>query len=294
VRAEKFQKTGGSRQESASTNIEVLPHIAVLCGSQFRSYSSYDVFLMAYNMKIPNWLKIVWWALLTIILSLLLYYRRGAILSGTATPFDIFAFVIWAALLLVPLFQEVSFFGVTLKQEIDELKAHVKAEITGLKSEIQNTIDLRTNINPQFFLQPPTDAQLPKLEEQVKNILSENLQRYGIKEPVEEPKQIKAAPDNVEYIFKVRYNIETELNRIYREATGKERPRLPTIRVLNELEAVGAIAPELGFAVKNVYAACSPAIHGEPTSEAQMRFIEETAPEVITTLKAIGAPEGDI
>jgi hypothetical protein len=58
-----------------------------------------------------------------------------AIISGMATPFDIFVFLILVALLLVPLFQEVSFFGISLKQELDELKAHVSSEITGLESD---------------------------------------------------------------------------------------------------------------------------------------------------------------
>jgi uncharacterized FlaG/YvyC family protein len=241
-------------------------------------------------MKLPNWLKILWWVLLTVILSILLYKRYEAILTGAATPFDIFAFVIWAALLLVPLFQEVSFFGVTLKQEIEELKAHVKAEITGLKSEIQNSIDMRTNISPQFFLQPPNDAQIAQLEDQVQSILKENLNKHGLKEPVKEAKQI-TVPESADYLFKVRYNIETELARIYEDSTGKERRPIPVHRLLEELVSLDVMPSEIAFVVRKVYSTCTPAIHGEAITEAQLHFVEETAPEVITSLKAIASPK---
>ena len=136
------------------------------------------------KMKLPNWLKIVWWVILIVGIAMLLYPRRDAIATGTATAFDIFTFIIGVALLLVPLFQEVSFFGITLKQETEDLKAKISAEITGLKSEIRNSIDLRTNVSPQFFLSPygppPTDAQLPQLEEQVPAILSLEIESISV------------------------------------------------------------------------------------------------------------------
>ncbi len=43
----------------------------------------------------------------------------------------------------------------------------------------------------------------------------------------------------------------------------------------------------IAHAIREVYAICSPAIHGEPVSDAQVAFAEDVGPELVAALKAI-------
>ena len=78
-------------------------------------------------MKLPNWFTISWWLLLVGLLSAFLGHRYTDLAAGRAVPADIVVFVIWVALLLAPLFNEVSLLGITLKQQIDELRGYISS-----------------------------------------------------------------------------------------------------------------------------------------------------------------------
>ena len=117
-------------------------------------------------MVLPNWFKVTWWAFLLIGVGSVLYLRLPAITSGTAAPIDVVVFLLWVALFLAPVFKEVNFFGLKLKQQVNELKN----EMAGLRNDIRNSIDVRTQISPVFHAPaPPPDSQL-QAEGQVLNL----------------------------------------------------------------------------------------------------------------------------
>ncbi|HTD17273.1 MAG TPA: hypothetical protein VK673_18960 [Chthoniobacterales bacterium] len=87
-------------------------------------------------MRLPNWFKIVWWALLIALLTFFLLQRYPDLVEGRATPSDVFVFSVWAALVLVPLFQELNLFGIEVKQEVRELRSELKSELVNLRSQI--------------------------------------------------------------------------------------------------------------------------------------------------------------
>jgi hypothetical protein len=64
-------------------------------------------------MKLPNWFRILWWFLLTAGLTWVLYRRYPDLVAGHAAAVDVFVFAVWVALILVLLFHEVSFSGVS-------------------------------------------------------------------------------------------------------------------------------------------------------------------------------------
>ena len=92
-------------------------------------------------MKLPNWFKILWWIILLVIVTFFLYNRFPDLTKGNATTADIFIFLIWAALCLLPLFEELSFFGITFKKEVEKLKSDITTQIDTLKADIKNTIN---------------------------------------------------------------------------------------------------------------------------------------------------------
>ena len=77
-------------------------------------------------MKLSTRLRVIWWFFLVGVLTYLVLQRFNSFVSGSASPMDILVFLIWISLLLVPLFQEVSLFGVNLTKEIDSLKSDLK------------------------------------------------------------------------------------------------------------------------------------------------------------------------
>src|SRR6266446_2760204 len=106
-------------------------------------------------MQLPNWFKVVWWLLLTGLLTAFLYHRYPDLVTGRAAAADIVVFVIWVALLLAPLFNEVSLLGITLKREIEDLKGFVSAQVVDIRSEVRNAVDVRTTFSPQFNIPAP-------------------------------------------------------------------------------------------------------------------------------------------
>jgi hypothetical protein len=190
--------------------------------------------------------------------------------------------------MLVPIFQEINFFGVKLKQEIKSLKEEVKQQIGYLQNEIRTNI--HTEISPQIILpSPPPDSQLPKLEERIRSVLQDVIQEQGVQlmpQPLKEPD----VSEDVHYMFAVRYSIEKELRRIYLSRVGHElKPSHLFINPLvHDIMKAQHITPELAEAIRKVYSVCSPAIHAEEVSAAQIAFVKDLAPELIAALKGIG------
>jgi len=238
-------------------------------------------------LKLPNWFRVIWWVALLIILSYVLYQRYPDIVAGKPSSLDVVALFIWFALALVPIFQEVNFFGVKLKQEINSLKDEVRHQINSLKSEIRTSV--RTEISPQFtFPIPPPDSQLPDLEKRIHSVIQDAIKQYGIQEAAPEFKALSVEQD-VQYLFATRYNIEKELQRIRDSRIGEQAIRIyiPISQMIHRLVEAEVIEPQLGNIIKEVYAVCSPAIHGEPVSDSQIKFVKDVAPKLISALRSI-------
>lgn len=243
-------------------------------------------------MKLPNWFKITWWFLLTAVLTAFLYHRYPDLVAGQAAAADIIVFVIWVALLLAPLFAEVTLLGITLKQELDDLKGFVSSQVADIRNEVRNAVDIRATFSPHFTLPaPPPDTQLPDLEARIKSALAAELSAHNIG-PVSVSSPL-VAPEDVTFLFAARYNIERELRRIAGDrqvVSGIESllRRPPTIfQITRHLSEAELIEPRLAHAIREVYSVCSPAIHGEPVTPAQVSFVREVAPELVATLRAI-------
>jgi hypothetical protein len=239
-------------------------------------------------MKLPNWLKILWWFLLTAGLTWVLYRRYPELVAGHAAAVDVFVFAVWAGLMLVPLFHEVSFLGVKLKQEVEDLKSFVAAQVGEIRSDVRNAVDVRTTFSPQIMIPTPvSDAQLPELEAKIKTAVSEALSAHGLKAGSADRATVEV-PADVSFLFATRYAIEKEVRRIANDRlrTLDRRP-LPIFRLGKALVEAEVMEPRLENAIREVYAVCSPAIHGEPVTQAQTNFVKDVGPELIAALRSI-------
>ena len=239
-------------------------------------------------MKLPNWLKILWWLVLTGALTYFLLARLPDLFSGKAAAADVAVFGVWASLLLAPLFTEVSFLGVTLKNEIEEMRNALSVQLNDIRTDVRSAVDVRTTVSPQFNIPAPVaDTQLPQLEERVKSAVSAALEVHGIKgQPRESPLTVN---DDVAFLFATRYNIEVELRRIAqgRDVSSAVRRPLPSFQLVRTLSQAEVLEPSLGNVIREVYAVCSPAIHGEAVTEAQVEFVKDVGPQLVAALRTI-------
>ncbi len=255
-------------------------------------------------MNKPEWInktnvvlafKVIWWLTLITILTSFLRTRYSAIIEGNGKAIDIFVFLVWCALILVPLFNEVEFFGIKLKREIEELKSEVKEQLVNLRSEVQNSIQLQSHFNPQIYLgsgTPPPDSQLPELKDYFSKVLEDTLKKEGVSRPVDTTKELDVSDDTI-FLFTVRYVIEKELRRIHNQihnqmvSIQQEKRPVPVHQITRNLVQAGLLDSRLAQVVRDVYSVCSLAIHGEEVSQEKVRFVRDIAPGLITSLKAI-------
>lgn len=240
-------------------------------------------------MKFPSWFRYIWWITIFIASGYLLYQRYSAISSGKANSVDLFILVIWVALALVPLFQEISLPGIALKQQMEEFKQDVRKEFLNIRATLSNVVDVRTQTN-LYYPAPPPDTQLPELAEKVKTAVLDAIEKYGLQPISEEVESIlPSVEDNVQYLFVARYSLEKELRRIWKQRFGDEEgQRLqPIYKLVAGLTQAELIDKKLGHLIREAYSVCSPAIHGEDVSEAKLRFVKDVVPDLLNVLKAI-------
>jgi hypothetical protein len=229
-------------------------------------------------MKLPNWFKIFYWLLLTLSIGYFFIYKKYNLIES-GNHLYLFIFLIWVAILLLPLFNEIKFFGIELKKDIDDLKG----QINSLKLKLNNKNSQATNINVNPT--PPSDKKIQESQKDIKKVLEETLKAHGINKV---RKQDISTSDKVNFLFNIRYNIEKELRRINEIHFSEER-KLPLMKILSDLNQSDIIDNQLYNVIKDMYSITSPAIHGEDelVTDIQFEYIKQFGNEVIGTLKEI-------
>lgn len=243
------------------------------------------------------------WILWTVLIAGGLFFlnKRYISVNGLFTSVDMVILLFWIALLLMPFFQEINFYGLKLKREIDELKCDIDKQFINLsrqfvtlESDIKNSINLHTQQTNNVVFPSPPDYLLHKIGERDKQILEEILESGGIKKPTNESELIKI-PDDVQYLFSVRYQVEKELKRILKEISFKSneisytnsQPNLSIYKIVDYLTRMSYIDPSLANIIMQVNGITSRAIHGEEISKGQINFVHDTAPRLIAILEEI-------
>jgi hypothetical protein len=240
-------------------------------------------------MKLPNWFKIMWWMVVTGLVTSYLVARFPDLRAGKAVPADVVVILIWFGLLLAPIFQEVEFLGFAFKQEMQKLRDDVRSHIQSVRTELRNAVDIRTTFSPQISVPaPPPDSQLPGLEALVKSAVAEALEAHGVRRLQPLPTDFQVS-DDVAFLFGVRYAIERELRRLARERQIEVPPRrMGGIQLSRALSEAEVIEPGLTNAIREVYSVSSAAIHAEDVSQAKVSFVREVGPQLVGALRVIG------
>ena len=237
-------------------------------------------------------LKAIWWAALVIALLVLLWARSEAILDGQQTTLDVAGFLIVVALLLAPIFSDVSLLGISLRREVQSLREDVRQDLASVRLDVRTAIDVRNSVTQTFHFLPPV-APPAELAELKREIASE-----GAAAPDRESSPALAGapvatmdPVLLE-LFAVRFRIEREIERAFRShellANGS-RP-MPAIVQLDALEAAGLLPSTMRRAIRELYNVCSRAIHGVELAAGQLEFVREMAPSALSAAPGAVGP----
>ncbi len=91
-------------------------------------------------------------------LGLFLVWRLGDLVVGRAVTLDVAVFVVWASLLLSPLFAEMSLGGFRLKQIIEDTSAELKREIASTRSELASAIAVSNTVTQHVNFAVPSGS----------------------------------------------------------------------------------------------------------------------------------------
>ena len=240
-------------------------------------------------MRLPNWFKIIWWIISILITGFLLYSQSDIIKSGKSTNIDIFIFLIFTILLLLPLFSEFDFFGIKLKKDIDELKKSIDIKFSEIRNEIQNSQSVTTTITG--FGPPPSDDKLKEMEEKINQIIKENTKNKSVTPPTQtttSPLHSRIyVPENNIMMFKVRFNIENEIRRIWKTRFSEKDERFkPIIKLMQDLINYDIIDKDLYNLLRETLSICNIGMHEDKLTEEQVNFLLKHAKEIIDYLKS--------
>ncbi|MBX3431686.1 MAG: hypothetical protein KF779_19030 [Hyphomonadaceae bacterium] len=235
-------------------------------------------------MKLPDKIKPLWWLLVVSVLTAFLSLRFQDLAQGNASTLDSFAAVLLVALLLAPLFSEVSLAGITLKQQISELKSDVSSALGEIRNEMRSIVDVRNTASSHVYnlMNPPPDVALPKLEEQARLAVDRILKERGVTGSTE---PASAPPETIQ-LFTLRFSLENEIKRI---ASGRQigTERRAGSALVHDLRRAEIVNADLAETVRDLYAICSSAIHGDPVSSKQVEFALRTGRVVLGALREI-------
>ncbi|WP_374008067.1 hypothetical protein [Delftia lacustris] len=246
-------------------------------------------------MEFSKNFRAVWWCILVICIGYYFYSRLESLRAGQPSWFDALAFVVWIALGLGPFFKEMELFGITLKQEVVQLRQEVSSELSAMRIILQATQEQRqgqaqtSTVN--FGFPAPLDSQLAGLQWEIKRAVNEAFGQLEI------PKQAAGIPPNTlpedaQLLIEWRVALEQELRKIYRpvmvEAIYQDRDlKMPVSRLVDSLIRDQLLSPDIGRAIREVYSVCSIAVHGGEVSKPKVDFVKSTAPELMAVLKQL-------
>ena len=181
--------------------------------------------------------------------------------------------VLWLIVLLVPIFSEMELFGFKFKKEIKKIDEQVKEIKTSiLTMQMQSTTNLY-NYYP---------GQLPSNEK--RKLQTEVTTNY----PRNYPEDYFRTDDNTLYLFSVRRKFEEILNSIafkseldFRNSEGMYVNTPTLLRRLYQKELIDA---PIYNALREIFAICNRAVHGNDVIQNDVDFVKNTAPNCLSIL----------
>ncbi len=224
---------------------------------------------------------------LSFVLMFLAYIQRNSILGAKPTSVDLLLSVAVIACLFFPFVQEISIGGISLKKELENTKKEIGETLGHFQNEIITSV-ASIAVSPTFNVstQPLSDEALAQLEDKMEQTVNRVFQSISSGESPES--SIIKVEDDTLFLFSARHNVERELRRIWGNRDSQDARWPSTVHYMTRKLADAEIIPrDFISAIKEVYSACSPAIHGEEVTQQQVNFVRDLAPKIVATLQHI-------
>lgn len=189
------------------------------------------------------------------------------------TPYTLI-FILWIFLLIVPLFSEVELLGVKIKKEVENATKEVKSDIKNIQDQIMS-LNLNSSITNNLQINPqlPNDRKIQYLEKEMKK------DTFNIEKKI----NFDNLSDEIIFLFKVRFEIQTLLNEIFEKVGFNEKiPIIKKIQILKKNETIDKTTAD---SILEICKIANRGIHGEIIDKKYIEFIKETYPIIQNKLK---------
>lgn len=253
-------------------------------------------------MNFSNKFKRNWWYSALVIVGIAMIFRWQSIYEGQATDFDVGLLAIATALWLIPLFSEFTFMGLTLKQQIEQTKKEVENTKEDLKQEIRemqwnfrnelrNTVAVTNSAQQILYNNPPPDSYLGELSEQIISAIKNSSPTYRSDDELPYPSI--SPPDIVMTAFTGRFEIESELRKIWKTMFKEDAPRMSAYQLANELRMRAALSQPMLKSIQDVMRVLNPIVHGEQPTPEQVEFVKTVLPPIVEALRRVSSEKNN-
>jgi hypothetical protein len=206
-----------------------------------------------------------WWLCLTAASTWMLYYRLDGILQGTATWLDGIVGAVWIVLILSPLFREISFAGLSVKRDLDDLKDSIES----LHADVKASSEVQNNFNPTLNLSPMlSDEQLDRLADRV----AQQQRDGGQVDLVRDESAVYRSKLPYEDLVLTRFAVETIIRDFYEGLSENSTPDVGLTRILRDLVGLSVIDNDLMVITREFYTISSMVIHNKEPNQMQLKF----------------------
>ena len=226
--------------------------------------------------KLKPTLKKYWWYIILLIMSsVYVFVNWNDINQLSELNVKTVIFILWIALLILPLFSEIEIGSVKLKREIEQTRADVKESVGELKHQILDLKISNNNATYVYNYQPlASKAELSQMQ------MNMNINDEGFEQSTTDTK-LNVSDENI-YLFKVRLDLEKQLSALCNFFQyGERRSMYAMVQFLIQHEVISRNTASL---IREIINIANRGVHGEIVDSDYILFVKKTYPKVQNAL----------
>ena len=234
-----------------------------------------------------NKIKHIWYFILVVASTVYLFCNHFAIDKINDASLISTVFIVWAILLVLPLFTELEFFGVKVKKEVEEAVEKSNKEVKDSLNNLQQLvmqIQVSNNATNQLTINGnplPSESRIEELTNAIQTLTAQKNNEKTNEVPREEG---TASEQNVE-LFKIRYDIEMALRECIELLRFEPQTRMTTISMARILNQRGLLDSTTTDTLIEIVRMANRAVHGEMLNRKYVGFVRKTYPGILDELQ---------
>ena len=234
-----------------------------------------------------NKIRYIWYFILVVASTVYLFCNHFAIDKINDASLISTVFIVWAILLVLPLFTELELFGVKVKKEVEEAVEKSNKEVKDSLNNLQQLvmqIQVSNNATNQLTINGnplPSESRIEELTNAIQTLTAQKNKEKTNEVPREEG---MASEQNVE-LFKIRYDIEMALRECIELLRFEPQTRMTTISMARILNQRGLLDSTTTDTLIEIVRIANRAVHGEMLNQKYVGFVRKTYPGILDELQ---------